>query len=92
MENNILVATARPKQAGTFQEENFVAGVIYGKGIETAAVKFDEAVLSKIIETLGDKAAVTVEFAGVTMTGFIKEVQRTIMGRAVSHVDVQIKA
>ncbi len=92
MEQNILVAAARPKQPGNFQEENFVAGVIYGKGIETAAVKFDEAALTKVIETLGDKAAVSVEFAGVTMTGFIQEVQRTILSRAVSHVDIQIKA
>lgn len=90
MNTVILTATARTKQPGRFNEAEFVQGVIYGKGIESSAVKFDTSALNKLIDEKGNKAAVSVEFAGVTMNGVIKDVQRSVIGQAVTHVDIQI--
>lgn len=90
MNNLILKAIARPEQPGNFKETGFVQGVIYGKGIDSSAVKLDEAMLNKIIATGGRKSAVTVDFAGVTMTGVLKEVQIAVMDQTVSHVDIHI--
>jgi large subunit ribosomal protein L25 len=90
MNSMILQATAREKQPGRFQEVGFVQGVIYGKTIATSSVKFDEAVLNKIVSATGIHSNVTVEFAGVTMKGFIKDLQRAVMGQEISHVDIQI--
>lgn len=92
MNPTILQAIARPMQPGTFREAGFVQGVIYGKSIESATVKFEVELINKVIAEQGKNPKVTVEFAGVTMNGFIKEVQRSVMLQAVTHVDIQILA
>lgn len=90
MNQEVLKAVAREKQPGNFNEVGFVMGVVYGVGVESAAVKFAADALNAIIDTKGAKAEVEVELNGVTMKGFIKEVQRKVMSKAVSHVDIQI--
>lgn len=90
MKSITLQAIARPKQSGNFKEEGFVSAGIYGKKIEAAAIKLNAKQVDEIIAANGDHSEVTLEFAGVTMTGIIKEVQRNIMTQFVSHVDIHI--
>lgn len=90
MSSNVLTAIAREKQPGRFKETGFVAGVLYGKTIESAAVKFDEEAIISLFAKQGNAAKVTVEFAGVTLNGFVKESQRSVMTQKISHIDIQI--
>lgn len=92
MSQKHLVALARPKQAGNFKEVDFIQGVIYGKKIDASAVKFDAAAVISLVHNYGEKVDVTVEFGGVTMNGFVKEIQRHAMTKAISHIDIQINA
>lgn len=86
----VLKAEARVSKQNHFNEEGLVMGVIYGKGVESSAIKLEAAALNAIIDAKGPNAEVEVELQGVTMKGFIKEVKRSVMGQAVTHVDIQI--
>ena len=55
MSQNHLVAIARPKQPGTFKEVDFIQGVIYGKKIDSSAVKFDTAAIIKLVSEKATK-------------------------------------
>lgn len=90
MNNLVLKATARQKQPGVYNEEGFVRGAIYGSKIDASPVTLNAKAVDEILSKNGEKAAVTVEFGGVTMTGVIKEIQRNVLSKAVSHIDIQI--
>ena len=90
MNQAVLKAEARVSKQNHFNEEGLVMGVIYGKGVESSAIKLEAAALNAIIDAKGPNAEVEVELQGVTMKGFIKEVKRSVMGQAVTHVDIQI--
>lgn len=90
MNQSILKAVVREKQLGTFNEVGSVMGVIYGTGVESTAVTFSMEAINAVVDTKGTSAEVEVELNGVTMKGFIKEIQRKVMTKAISHVDIQI--
>ncbi len=90
MNNLVLKATAREKQPGVYNNEGFVRGAIYGSKINASPVTLDAKAVDEVLFNSGEKAAVTVEFGGVTMTGFIKEIQRNVLTKAVSHIDIHI--
>lgn len=90
MNSLVLQATAREKKSGVYFNEGFVRGAIYGKKMGASPVTFNAKMVDEIIAKNGEKAEVTVEFGGVTMTGVIKEIQRSVLGQAVSHIDIHI--
>ena len=90
MEEIILDAIER-KDLSKFREVGFVAGVLYGDGVEKSTpVKFDEKSLNKVLNTHGSNAKVWININNSKKFGFIKEVQRRPMTRNVTHIDVQI--
>lgn len=90
MNTMILQATAREKQSGVYNNVGFVRGAIYGNKMVASPVTFNSKMVDEIIAKNGEKSEVTVEFGGVTMTGVIKEVQRSVLTQAVSHIDIHI--
>ena len=91
MEETILKASERTKQRGKFREKGFVAGVIYGEGVQASnPVKFDRAALQQILKSHGSNARVTILFNDNKTLGFIKEVQRDAISQQITHIDVQL--
>jgi large subunit ribosomal protein L25 len=91
MEETILKASERSKQRGKFREKGFVAGVIYGEGMQASnPVKFDRAALQQVLKRHGSNARVTILFNDNKTLGFIKEVQRDAISQQITHIDVQL--
>lgn len=91
MEEIILNAMDRAIEPGKFKETGFIAGVLYGDGIaEAVSVKFQEAILKKIIAKHGIHAKIWITYGEDKKFGFLKEVQRHPITWAITHIDVQI--
>lgn len=91
MEQVILNALERTVNNKRFNEEGFIAGVMYGDGsTEATAVKFELIPLRKILGKHGSNAKVVVKYGEEEKTGFIKEIQRHPVTAKITHIDVQL--
>ncbi len=91
MEEIILTALDRDTKNRKFREPGYVAGVIYGDGVEgSVPVKFSESNLLKVIAKHGSHSKVNVLYGNANKIGFLKEVQRNPVTQAVIHVDMQV--
>jgi len=88
---NEIILEASERAAGKFREVGSIPGTLYGDGIESSLpVKFDEKILNRLIASHGNSAKVWVNINNSKKYGFIKEVQRKHLTRALSHIDIQI--
>ena len=91
MEQVILNALERTVNNKRFNEDGFIAGVMYGDGsTEATAVKFELVPLRKILGKHGSNAKVVVKYGEEEKTGFIKEIQRHPVTAKITHIDVQL--
>ncbi|MBU3158415.1 50S ribosomal protein L25 [Clostridium frigoris] len=91
MEQVILNALERTASNKRFNEEGFIAGVMYGDGTTDAtSVKFELVPLRKILGKHGSNAKVVVKYGEEEKTGFIKEIQRHPVTAKITHIDVQL--
>ena len=91
MEKVILDAFERIPGNRKFNEDGFIAGVIYGDNIKDAiSVKFELLPLKKILGKHGSNAKVWVKYGEDKKFGFIKAIQRHPVTAKISHIDVQI--
>jgi large subunit ribosomal protein L25 len=74
-----------------FNEEGFIAGVIYGDKIKDAiSVKIELEPLIKILKKHGSNAKVWVKYGEKKNFGFVKEIQRHPVSAKITHIDLQI--
>ncbi len=93
MDKIIIKALERPKKTGKFREQGFVAGVLYGEGMDaSASVKFDAAVIRNLLSQHGSNAKIWVDYNGTEKFGFIKATQSDALSNKLMHVDIQIIA
>ncbi|MGB4658390.1 MAG: 50S ribosomal protein L25 [Mobilitalea sp.] len=86
-----ITLEAIERKPGKFNEEGFVAGNVYGDGIDKAtSVKFEEKALNKLLKENGKNAKLWVNINDTKKFGYVKEVQRKHLKYNVSHVDVQL--
>lgn len=91
MNETILDAFERIPGKHKFNEEGFIAGVIYGDKIEGAiSVKIELVPLIKILKKHGSNAKVWVKYGEEKKFGFVKEIQRHPVSAKISHIDIQI--
>ena len=91
MEQVILNALERTASNKKFNEDGFIAGVMYGDGsTEATSVKFELVPLRKILVKHGSNAKVVVKYGEEEKTGFIKEIQRHPVTAKITHIDVQL--
>ncbi|MGH4123661.1 MAG: 50S ribosomal protein L25 [Clostridium sp.] len=91
MEKVILDAFERIPGNKKFNEDGFIAGVIYGDNIKEAiSVKFELMPLKKILGKHGSNAKVWVKYGEDKKFGFIKAIQRHPVSAKINHIDVQI--
>ena len=91
MEQVILNALERVTGNKKFNEDGFIAGVMYGEGsTEATSVKFELVPLRKILGKHGSNAKVVVKYGEDEKIGFIKEIQRHPVSAIINHIDVQL--
>lgn len=91
MVENILNAFERSTGHKKFKESGFIAGVIYGDGVnKSESVKFEEVPLRKILMNHGSNAKIWIKSGQDKKYGFIKEIQRHPVTAKIIHVDVQL--
>ncbi|WP_298840535.1 50S ribosomal protein L25 [Clostridium sp.] len=91
MEQVILNALERTASNKRFNEDGFIAGVMYGDGsTDATSVKFELVPLRKILAKHGSNAKVLVKYGEEEKTGFIKEIQRHPVTAKITHIDVQL--
>jgi len=74
-----LKRTEKPKQV---RRNGFIPGVIYGKGMDSISVKFDEQKLHKALQGHSSKAKISVQLENEMKHCFIQEIQRdTVKGK-----------
>lgn len=91
MNETILDAFERIPTKHKFNEEGFIAGVMYGHNIEEAiSVKIELVPLIKILKNHGSNAKVWVKYGEEKKFGFVKEIQRHPVTAKIKHIDLQI--
>ncbi|MCJ7688476.1 MAG: 50S ribosomal protein L25 [Clostridiaceae bacterium] len=91
MKETILDAFERIPGKHKFNEEGFIAGVMYGDKIkEPISVKFELEALIKILKKHGSNAKVWVKYGEKKRFGFVKEIQRHPVSAKINHIDIQI--
>jgi large subunit ribosomal protein L25 len=71
------------------REEDFIPGVLYGKGEETEHVKVDKRIFEKVYKSAGTSTLIDLELEGNVVPVLIKEVQRHPFKNQYLHVDFQ---
>jgi large subunit ribosomal protein L25 len=89
MNETILDAVERIPGKKKFNEEGFIAGVMYGNN-ELFNVKFELEPLIKILQKHGANAKVWVKYGETKKFGFVKEIQRHPVTAKITHVDIQL--
>lgn len=82
-----LERNENPKQA---RKNGFVPGVIYGKGMESISVKFDEKTLQKTLRGRSQKAKISVQVGDKTKQCFVQEIQKDSVVGKILHIDMQV--
>lgn len=79
------------KQVKRLRSENLTPGVIYGHGFESLAVQFATRELETALTRAGSSTLLDVDVAGVPQpyTVIVRDMQRHVLKRFVTHVDMQ---
>lgn len=90
MEITKLTAFSRDQKVNKVRQEQFVPGVIYGKGVETASVKFKQRDVEKLIKEFGARTNLMVSLDGKEDFGFIRDTARDVLSGKLLHLDIQV--
>ena len=71
------------------REEDFIPGVLYGKGEETEHVKVDNRIFEQVYKSAGTSTLIDLDLEGNVVPVLIKEVQRHPFKNQYLHVDFQ---
>ncbi|AGA68472.1 LSU ribosomal protein L25P [Desulfitobacterium dichloroeliminans LMG P-21439] len=77
----------KPKKA---RDNGFVPGVLYGKGMDSISVKFDEKKLQRVLQGRSQKAKIIVKVGDETRHCFIQEIQRDLTLNKLIHISMQV--
>ena len=80
----------RNEKGHKVRREQFVPGVIYGKEVEAASVKFRKKDADKLIKESGSRAKLTVVLNEKESFGFIKDTTRDVLTGDLIHMDIQV--
>lgn len=88
-----IIAEARDEKGknkvSKLRKDNYLPGVIYGKGETTQSVQVDKAEFQKILNNYGTSALVDIHLNSRTIPVIIKEVQKDSVKHQLLHVDFQ---
>ncbi|MEA5024314.1 General stress protein CTC [bioreactor metagenome] len=90
MSETAIQAVERKEKPKEVRSKGFVPGVIYGKGMDSISVKFDEKRLNKALQGRSQKAKISVQVAGETKQCFVGEIQKDITSGKTIHISMQV--
>lgn len=79
------------KQVKQLRAEGIVPGILYGHGIDPIALKFNERDIEQLVTTASSSSLVSVNVEGHNdpYTAIIRDLQRDVIKRNVTHIDLQ---
>lgn len=92
MEKVVLEAERRTvvgKKVKALRREGKLPGVVYGHSIEPTPIQMDENEATKLLSTVGSSTLVTINLEGEEYATLVRERQRDIIYRNLTHVDFQ---
>jgi large subunit ribosomal protein L25 len=92
MEKIVLKATRRDvvgKKVKALRREGILPAVIFGYGLEATPIQMDLREITKILASVGSSTLVTVDLDGKEFAVLVRERQRDIIYRTLSHIDFQ---
>jgi large subunit ribosomal protein L25 len=92
MEKIVLKATRRDvvgKKVKALRREGILPAVLFGYGLESTPIQMDLRETTKILASVGSSTLVTVDLDGKEFAVLVRERQRDIIYRTLSHVDFQ---
>ena len=92
MERIVLEAERRTvtgKKVKVLRRDGKLPAVVYGHGIEPTPIQMDEIVATKLLASVGSSTLVTIQLEGEEYAALVRERQRDIIYRNLTHVDFQ---
>ena len=79
--------SAQAREKGEKLSKDFVAGVLYGKGVENRMLKVKRVEFEKTFKAAGESNLITLELGGAPIKVLVKETQRDVIKGFFTHVD-----
>lgn len=92
MEKIVLTATHRDvigKKVKNLRREGKLPAVLFGYGIKSTPIVLDLKETTKILSTVGSSTLVTIDLEGKEFNALVRERQRDIIYRTLTHLDFQ---
>jgi large subunit ribosomal protein L25 len=92
MEKIVLTATHRDvigKKVKNLRREGKLPAVLFGYGINSTPIVLDLKETTKILSTVGSSTLVTIDLEGKEFNALVRERQRDIIYRTLTHLDFQ---
>jgi large subunit ribosomal protein L25 len=91
MEKNVLKAVQRDVKSNlrSLREQGLVPAVLYGHGFQPVVMAVESKPFSKLLQTAGKNALITLDLEGKSENALVKDIQRDIIKRNMIHVDFQ---
>lgn len=92
MEKIVLTATHRDvigKKVKNLRKEGKLPAVLFGYGINSTPIVLDLKETTKILSTVGSSTLVTIDLEGKEFNALVRERQRDIIYRTLTHLDFQ---
>ena len=81
--------TVKGKKVKALRREGKLPAVVYGYGIEPTPIQMEEKEASKVLASVGSSTLVTINLEGEEYATLVRERQRDIIYRNLTHVDFQ---
>lgn len=83
-----LLLKAEPRTKGQKLGERELAGVVYGKGLETKPIKLNSIEFNRVYALSGESSLIDLDLGGEKHKVIVKEIQRDLYKDWVRHVDL----
>ncbi|MCR4436320.1 MAG: 50S ribosomal protein L25 [Clostridiales bacterium] len=89
MSDSFIRAIERNEKPGQVRKNGFVPGVIYGKGMSSRSVKFDEKTLKRLLRGHTKNAKICVKMGEEVKQCLMKEIQKDPITAKILHIEMQ---
>lgn len=92
MEKIVLAATHRDvigKKVKTLRRDGKLPAVLFGHGVDSTPIVLDLKESTKILSSVGSSTLVIIDLEGKEYTALVRERQRDIIYRTLTHIDFQ---
>lgn len=85
-----LNATIRNEKGKKSRKEGFVPAIIYGKGVQSTPIQFENRDIIKVIKQSGKRTTIKLKMNEEIKVGIIKDVHIDPVTAEMQHIDIQL--